>query len=114
MTDLSHDKVLTPANVGWLSFDNRLQEPEVVYLPPMRLNAVYKVLHHTLCNITAQGHIVLENGTHGLCLQNLSSIKKTRMTIIRIFVDDTIYKSKFNNTMKKISINNYIQYYNLI
>jgi hypothetical protein len=66
--DLSHDDVLTLLNELALGLDDGLQELEVLDVAAMRLDAVDKVLHHSLIDLTAQLEVIHEDMLHGDCL----------------------------------------------
>ena len=81
-----HDQVLTPPDELRLRVDDGLEEPQVLHMLPMALNAVDKVLNHLLVHFVAQNCIVLqfstmsilsglkkhlEDCTHGLCMQQV-------------------------------------------
>lgn len=56
-----------------LSLDDGLQELEVVDTAAMCFDAVHKVLHHPLVNLTTQLEIIHEDMLHGHCLKNLEN-----------------------------------------
>lgn len=72
-TDLSHDNVLAFLDELVLSLDDGLQELEVVNTAAVRFDAVHKVLHHPLINLTTQLEIIHEDVLHGHCLQYLET-----------------------------------------
>lgn len=77
-TDLSHDNVLAFLDELVLSFDNGLQELEVVDTAAVCFDAVHKVLHHPLVNLTTQLEIIHEDMLHGHCLKNLENRKRKK------------------------------------
>lgn len=52
-THLGHDDVLTLLDELILRFDDGLQELQVLDIAAVRFNAMHKVLHHTLIDLTA-------------------------------------------------------------
>lgn len=77
-TDLSHDNVLAFLDELVLSLDDGLQELEVVDTAAVRFDAVHKVLHHPLINLTTQLEIIHEDMLHGHCLQYLETEEKKK------------------------------------
>ena len=81
-----HDQILTPPYELRLGVDDGLEEPQVLHMLAMALNAVDKVLNHLLVHFVAQNCIVLqfstmsilsglkkhlEDCTHGLCMEQV-------------------------------------------
>ena len=76
--DLSHDDVLTLLNELALGLDDGLQELEVLDVAAVRLDAVDKVLYHTLVDLTAQLEVIHEDMLHGDCLEDLKVGRERR------------------------------------
>lgn len=68
---LCHHHILTAPDILSLSLHNSLQKLQVLNIATISLYAVDKVLDNTIGDFIAQGHIVLENSSHSLCLQEL-------------------------------------------
>ena len=68
-----HDQVLTPPDELRLCVDDGLEEPQVLHMLPMALNAVDKVLNHLLVHFIAQNGIVLH--FCNMSLQNVFNSK---------------------------------------
>lgn len=73
---LCHDFVLALLHILPISFDNGLQELEVLDVSPMCFNAVDKVMNHTVTDLIAQLVVVHEDVTHCLSFQQLGGEKK--------------------------------------
>lgn len=71
-TYLSHHHVLAFLHVFAICLHDRLQEPQVLHMAAVCLNAVHKVLDHPVADLAAQVVIVHEDVPHGLCLKELS------------------------------------------
>lgn len=71
-TYLGHHHVLAFLHVFAVCFHDRLQEPQVLYMAAVGLDAVHKVLDHPLADLVAQVIIVHEDVPHGFCLEELS------------------------------------------
>lgn len=69
---LCHYHVLALLHVFSICLHDGLQEPQVLHVPAVGLNAVHKVLHHPLADLVAQEVIIHEDVPHGLSFQELN------------------------------------------
>lgn len=78
---LGHHFVLAFLHIFAICLHYGLQEAQIWDTAAMRLYAVYKVMHHTVGYLITQVVVVLEDVSHGLCLQKLCErIKKNNMS----------------------------------
>lgn len=75
-TNLRHDNVLAFLDEFVLGFHDGLQELEIVHAAPVSLDTVYKMLYHSLVNLTTQLEVIHEDVLHGYRLQNLKNTNK--------------------------------------
>jgi len=68
---LLHDQVLTPPYELRLCVDDGLEEPQVLHMLPVALDAVDEVLNHFLVHFIAQHCIVLKDCTHSLRVEQV-------------------------------------------
>lgn len=62
---LCHHDILTFLDELVFGLDDGLQKLEVLYVAAVRLDAVHKVLHHTVIDLAAQLEVVHEDVLHG-------------------------------------------------
>lgn len=72
---LCHYHVLALLHIFAICLHDGLQESQVLHMPAVGLNAVYKVLHHPLADLVAQQVIIHEDVPHGLSFQELNRSK---------------------------------------
>lgn len=77
-TYLGHDHVLAFLHVFAVCFDDGLQEPQVLHVAAVRLDAVHEVLDDPLADLVAQVVVVHEDVPHGLRLEELSRGVRSR------------------------------------
>ena len=68
---LCHDFVLTFLHVLPISFNNGLQEHEVLNMSPVRFDAVDEVVNHAVTDLIAQQVVVHKDVTHRLSFKQL-------------------------------------------
>lgn len=71
-TYLCHYHVLAFLHIFAICLHNGLQEPQVLHMAAMCLDAVHKVLHNPLADFIAQMVIVHEDVPHGFCFKELN------------------------------------------
>lgn len=71
-TYLGHDHILAFLHVFAVCFHDGLQEPQVLHVAAVCLDAVHEVLDHPLADLVAQVVVVHEDVPHGFRLEELS------------------------------------------
>src|SRR5699024_121124 len=77
-----HDKVLTLSHYLAFGFDDRSQKLQILHVSAMCLDAVDKVLHHSLADIAAQADVVAVDGTHRFRLEQLSRNRRIKQVSV--------------------------------
>ena len=75
LSHLGHDLVLALLDILPVGLDDGLEELEVLDVSAMSLDAVNKMVDHTVTDIVAQIEVVHEDVAHGLSLQELEREK---------------------------------------